>query len=84
MKKQIIILNGTGGSGKDTFISLCLKYASCMSISSVDKVYEAASLLGWTGTKTDKDRKFLADLKGKTLEEIGQITEENVHNLFDI
>jgi len=27
---------------------------------------------------------FLADLKGKTLEEIGQITEENVHNLFDI
>ena len=34
-----------------------------MSISSVDKVYEAASLLGWTGTKTDKDRKFLSDLK---------------------
>ena len=34
-----------------------------MSISSVDKVYEVASLLGWTGTKTDKDRKFLADLK---------------------
>lgn len=63
MKKQIIILNGTGGSGKDTFINLCLKYASCMSISSVDKVYEVASLLGWTGTKTDKDRKFLADLK---------------------
>ena len=23
MKKQIIILNGTGGSGKDTFINLC-------------------------------------------------------------
>ena len=44
-------------------INLCSKYASCMSISSVDKVYEVASLLGWTGTKTDKDRKFLADLK---------------------
>ena len=72
MKKQIIILNGTGGSGKDTFINLCSKYASCMSISSVDKVYEAASLMGWPRTKTDKDRKLLAAIN-RALEEYDDI-----------
>ena len=63
MKKQIVILNGTGGSGKDTFINLCKKYCSVSSVSSVDKVKIAAEYLGWNGSKTDKDRKFLSDLK---------------------
>lgn len=26
MEKQIIIINGTGGCGKDTFVDFCSKY----------------------------------------------------------
>jgi hypothetical protein len=32
-------------------------------MSSVDKVKEAAKILGWTGSKSDTDRKFLSDIK---------------------
>lgn len=68
MKKQIIVINGTGGCGKDTFVDFCKKYSSIMNFSSIDKVKEIATLIGWNGTKTDKDRKFLADLKRLTTE----------------
>ena len=63
MDKNIIVINGTGGSGKDTFVEYVSKYAKVYNFSSVDKVKEIAKLIGWTGTKTDKDRKFLSDLK---------------------
>lgn len=66
MKKQIIIINGTGGSGKDTFVEYCSKYGKIMNFSSVDKVKEIAKLIGWNGQKTEKDRKFLSDLKKLT------------------
>lgn len=69
--KQIFIINGSGGSGKDTFVSLVRE---CMergigrndlvdNFSSVDKVKEIARMIGWDGKKTEKDRKFLSDLK---------------------
>ena len=64
MNKQVIIINGTGGSGKDTFVEFCSKYANVMNISSVDKVKEAAKILvGWNGEKDEKSRKLLVDLK---------------------
>ncbi len=66
--KEIIIINGTGGSGKDTFVEYVSKYAKVYNFSSVDKVKEVAKLIGWSGTKTDKDRKFLSDLKKLTTE----------------
>ncbi len=47
MEKQIIIINGTGGSGKDTFVEFCSKYGSIMNFSSIDKVKEIATLIGW-------------------------------------
>ena len=68
MNKQIIIINGTGGSGKDTFIENVSKYAKIFNFSSVDKVKEIARMIGWDGKKTDKDRKFLSDLKRLTTE----------------
>jgi len=68
MKKQIIIINGTGGSGKDTFVEFTSKYAKIMNFSSVDKVKEVARMIGWNGGKTEKDRKFLSDLKKLTTE----------------
>ena len=68
MEKQIIIINGTGGSGKDTFVEFTMKYAKVMNFSSIDKVKEVAKVIGWDGGKTEKDRKFLSDLKRLTTE----------------
>lgn len=66
MEKHIIIINGTGGSGKDTFVEFCSKYGKIANFSSIDKVKEIARLIGWDGQKTEKDRKFLSDLKRLT------------------
>lgn len=65
MNKQIFIINGSGGVGKDTFVELVSKMfpLSVMNFSSVDKVKEIARIIGWTGGKTERDRKFLSDLK---------------------
>jgi len=64
MNKQVIIINGTGGSGKDTFVEFCSEFAKVTNISSVDKVKEAAKILvGWNGEKDEKSRKLLVDLK---------------------
>lgn len=65
MRKQIFIINGSGGVGKDALIELI---ASCydfhiMNFSSVDKVKQIAKIIGWDGGKTERDRKFLSDLK---------------------
>lgn len=68
MKKSIII-NGKGGSGKDTFIRICemLIHEPVYSFTSVSVIKKAAKFLGWTGTKTNKDRKFLSDLKALSI-----------------
>lgn len=61
--KRIVIINGSGGVGKDTFIDFCSEFVKVKNISSVDKVKKAAKILGWNGGKTEVDRKFLSDLK---------------------
>ena len=64
MEKPIIIINGTGGSGKDTLVSFCGESKRVLNISAVDKVKEAAKILvGWNGEKDEKARKMLSDLK---------------------
>ena len=64
MKKKIVIINGSGGVGKDTFVDFCKEYTGVRNISSVDKVKEAAKILvGWDGDKSEKSRKLLSDLK---------------------
>jgi len=68
MDQRIFIINGTGGSGKDTFVSFVSKYAKTYNFSSIDKVKEIASVIGWDGGKSEKDRKFLSDLKKLTTE----------------
>lgn len=61
---KIIVINGQGGSGKDTFVGYCgYEDDGIFNFSMVDKIKIAAEDLGWTGTKTPKDRKFLSDLK---------------------
>lgn len=69
MEKKIIIINGSGGAGKDTFVEYCSEYRKVLNVSAVDKVKEAAKILvGWDGTKDDKSRKLLVDLKRLSIE----------------
>ena len=61
--KKIFIINGKGGSGKDTFVENVDKYVPTDNYSSIESIKQVAELLGWDGGKSDKDRKFLSDLK---------------------
>ena len=61
--KEILIINGMGGVGKDTFVNCLKNYAKVMHISIVDIVKSAATNLGWNGEKDEKSRRFLSDLK---------------------
>lgn len=63
MNKHIFIINGSGGSGKDTFCNLCSSFLSVYNISSIDKIRESAKILGWNGEKDEKSRYFLAHMK---------------------
>lgn len=63
MKKVAIVINGGGGVGKDTLCSLASKHFDIINISTIDPIKELASMAGWKGEKTDKARKYLADLK---------------------
>lgn len=66
MKKYIFVTNGMAGSGKDTFAKILGEFVTVCKYSSIDKVKGIAVLCGWNGTKSDKDRKFLSDLKDLT------------------
>lgn len=72
--RRIFIINGKAGSGKDTFVNFQKDYAKnqygidIINISTVDKVKEAANLLGWNGVKDARSRKFLSDLKDLSVE----------------
>lgn len=71
MNKHIFIINGSGGVGKDTFVKLVKaelndkykRFNTVDSYSSIDRIKEIARELGYEGGKTEKDRKFLSDLK---------------------
>lgn len=63
---KVVIINGKGGAGKDTFVTMCrgvLGANRVLNISTVDFVKEVATFCGWKGSKTPKNRKFLSDLK---------------------
>lgn len=63
---KVIVINGSAGVGKDTFVNLCLSlypFGTVRCYSSVDEIKRFATFMGWEGTKTEKDRKFLSELK---------------------
>lgn len=62
-EKHVIVINGKGGSGKDTLYQFAAKRWNSLMVSSIDPIKEAAKVLNWDGSKQLKDRKFLADLK---------------------
>ena len=62
-QKQIFITNGMARSGKDTFAEYLNDFVPTLKYSSIDKVKDIAKQCGWDGTKDEKSRKFLSDLK---------------------
>lgn len=61
---KIIVINGQGGVGKDTFVAFCgNEDHGIFNFSMVDEIKRVAKILHWTGSKEPKDRKFLSDLK---------------------
>lgn len=65
-EKLVLIVNGKPRAGKDTFAQLLNKCQKVYKYSIIDKVKTIALECGWKGGKTEKDRKFLADLKQLT------------------
>lgn len=66
MVKKIYIINGMARCGKDTFADILGEYVRTYKYSSVTKIKDIAMRCGWIGGKTEKDRKFLSDLKNLT------------------
>ena len=64
--KKIYIVNGMAGCGKDTFADLLFAFTPVFKYSSIDKVKHIAEHCGWDGSKTEKDRQFLSELKRLT------------------
>lgn len=68
-RTKVVIINGKPQSGKDTFCGFAQGYcdddesANTLIISSVDPLKEMLTQLGWDGTKTDKIRDMLMDMK---------------------
>ena len=65
---KVIIINGPGGSGKDSFVKFCKElYGNVLSVSTVDYIKTIAkNYLGWNGQKDEKGRRLLSDLKDAT------------------
>ncbi len=66
---KIVVLNGSGRSGKDTVAIYANRMFEVYSdlivhnISTVDLIKDVARIMGWGGQKDDKSRTFLSDLK---------------------
>ena len=63
---RVVVINGVGGAGKDLFVAFCASILGpdkVKNYSTVDYVKAVAAQSGWDGTKDDKNRKFLSELK---------------------
>ena len=67
MKKYVFVINGPGGVGKDTLCVLAANRFKVKNVSTITPIKEIAAMCGWAGEKTDRARKFLADLKALTV-----------------
>lgn len=62
--KHVIVINGAARAGKDTFVHEFSKIYYACNYSMVERVKMIAELCGWDADhKTERDRKFLSDLK---------------------
>ena len=63
MKKLTVVINGSGGVGKDTLCDLAANHYKIRNISTITPVKELARQADWDGRKDARSRKFLSDLK---------------------
>ena len=68
MNKAVLVINGQGGVGKDALCEIAERHFKVKNISSITPIKEIAKNCGWNGTKDDRSRKFLADLKQLSIE----------------
>ena len=68
MKKLTLVINGRGGVGKDTLCEVAATRYRVKNVSSITPIKELAAQCGWQGEKTDRARRFLAELKALTAE----------------
>lgn len=63
--KNIFIINGKGGCGKDTLVNCVTEHfpGLVLNKSAISPIKEMARLIGWNEDKSLKGRKFLADLR---------------------
>ena len=81
LNKTVIVINGSGSSGKDTICDIVSKHYLTMNRSSVDLIKEIAHRYGWKGTKEPKDRKLLSDLK-KAFSDYNDMPNTYLLNMF--
>lgn len=63
MRKQVFIINGQGGVGKDTICNCAAQYFRVRNVSSITPIVEIARFAGWNGQKTLAARRLLSQLK---------------------
>ena len=79
----VYIINGVGGSGKSSFVSLCKEICpSVEEISTVDFVKQVAKFAGWDEVKDDRGRRFLADIKD-AMDAYGNLSQKNVDKVIE-
>lgn len=61
--KHIFVVNGHPRAGKDTFAKILNGVTSVYKYSSIECIKNMAMVCGWDGSKDEKSRKFLSDLK---------------------
>lgn len=63
MCKQVFVINGSGGVGKDTVCQAAAAFWKVQNISSITPILQVAQAAGWDGRKTPQARRFLSRLK---------------------
>ena len=63
--KFVVVINGSGGSGKDTVVDIVAQHYEVLNTSSIAPIKEILSLAGVPESefKTDAGRKLLSDVK---------------------
>lgn len=85
LNHALFILNGVGGSGKDTFFLKVQKYHdSVFSFSTIDPIRKMLLENGIdTSQKTEKDRKLLSDIKNAIMKYDENYSINNVRKIDD-
>lgn len=93
---KIIVINGQGGAGKDTFVEKCQEVnPNVVNLSMVGAIRFMVKELGWDGVKDERGRRFLSDIKDAlaryndqpfqlVLKQVRMVTEQKPNTIFFI